>query len=118
ILNSALAAPGEDHSGSYWIPLEQETAVDRISLTRTAGKALVLKTGSLGEPFAALRKCTDDLVASWGLDPVRQSRLSRRATPLDSPGEWLRSADYPPAALRGRKQAVVNFILMVDAQGK
>ena len=118
ILNSALAAPGEDRTATYWIPREQEAAIDRISFTRTAGKALVLKTGSLGEPFAALRKCTDDLVASWGLDPVRQSRLSRPATPSDSPDEWLRSADYPPAALRGRKQAVVNFILMVDAHGK
>ena len=59
----------------------------------------------------------DDLVRTWGLDPTVQASLSRRATPLRSPGEWLRSADYPGPMMFKGNQALVQFRLEVDELG-
>jgi hypothetical protein len=36
-----------------------------------------LATGSMAAPFAAMRRCVDDMIASWGVDPVAYRALSR-----------------------------------------
>lgn len=94
-----------------------EAAITQIALRMPGDKQLVLKTGSLGEPFAAFRACTDRLVQSWGFDPGQQRRLSRKPRPKSDPGGWLTSKDYPGGALFSRTQSVVNFRLDVDPQG-
>jgi hypothetical protein len=43
--------------------------------------------------------------------------LSRPATPLDSPGNWLRSNDYPPGKAGRGEQAALAFVLLVGADG-
>jgi len=81
------------------------------------GHERVFQTGPLDKPFEALRKCTDNLVATWGLDPKQQATLSKRAKPLTRPSRWLASNDYPAAMLNLGKQAQVNFRLAVGAEG-
>jgi hypothetical protein len=81
------------------------------------GHQRIFQTGPLDKPFAALRKCTDDLVATWGLDPKQQAMLSKRPEPLTKPYTWLKSADYPSTMLNLGKQAQVNFRLSVSAEG-
>jgi hypothetical protein len=96
---------------------EQEAAVGQISLSRVRGKEIVLKTGSLGPVFVAMRKCTDQLIEAWGLIPAQQFRLTRPATPKTNPGSWLKSSDYPTGALYTGAQAIVNFRVTVDENG-
>lgn len=97
---------------------ETETAIREISLAQPDGTTLVIKTGSLGGPFAELRKCTDGLVRSWGLDPDHQRSLSRYPQPKNDPRKWVTVFDYPYGALRTRKQGVVHFRLGIDDEGK
>lgn len=83
------------------------------------GRALTLATGSLGRPFALMRRCTNDLVASWGLDPEVQGSLSRPVVP-EGQREWARhiQRDYPTHLARKGYQARVNARMLVDAQGQ
>lgn len=95
----------------------REAEIKQIAV-EFGSRTVVFDTGSLGKAFAALRTCTDDLVASWGLQPAQQSRLSARLKPLSSPGTWITDADYPAAMRANGKQAVVNFRLTVDETGR
>ena len=96
---------------------ELEAAVTSVEL-KWPNRSLVFQTGPLDKAFAALRACTDDLVKTWGLDPVQQAALSRRPMPRTPPRGWLTPLDYPAGMLSAGKQAMVNFRLMVDEEGK
>ncbi len=93
-----------------------ETAANTVSV-ETRGRKIVFETGELGKPFDALRTCLDDLVKSWKLDPDVQRSLLRGPEPKTTPDKWLRPGDYPASALQSGKQAIVNFRLIIDAQG-
>jgi hypothetical protein len=79
---------------------------------------VILQTGSFKAPMEALRTCTDDLVRSWGLDPVKQAKLRTPPVVQGEPGTWLTSFDYPKGPLFWGQSAVVQFRLLVDAAGK
>lgn len=68
---------------------ETERAVTRIYVAKIRGRELVLKTGPLDKAFAAWRQCTDQLVRSWGLDPVQQAHRPAPAGAQSDPGTWL-----------------------------
>jgi hypothetical protein len=93
-----------------------EAGITDIVLSRR-GRRIVLKSGSLAKPFAELRRCTDQLLASWGLDVAQQRTLSRRPTPSGSPHGWLRGADYPTNAFLAKEQAVITARLMIGVDG-
>jgi hypothetical protein len=93
-----------------------EAAVRIVSIA-VNGRAMTFLTGPMDHAFAALRKCTDDLVRTWGLDPVQQSTLSKPVEPTSYPGSWLKSNDYPAGMLMKGAQALVAFRLMVDIAG-
>lgn len=110
----------DDDDDDDWRPSvtpATEAAVKSITIS-THGRDRIFATGPLDKPLAALRKCTDSLVKTWGLDPEQQARLSKHPEPLSKPGTWLRSDDYPSEMLFSGKQAQVNFRLSVDDQGK
>lgn len=94
----------------------QEAAVTSMEV-QFSGLALHLELGSLAKPMFALRKCTDELLQSWGLDPLEQASLVQHVTPLERPTTWLHPKDFPPASERAGKQAVLSFRLMVAADG-
>ena len=96
---------------------ERERAVTFVSVDVSGVPEVVFETGSLGESFAALRKCTDELLTHWGIDVKRHKSLSRKAVPAGSPQKWLTSSDYPSSLLRKGAQGIVHFRLSVDKEG-
>lgn len=97
---------------------EEEAAITWLDVEPRPGKVVRLNLGSMGPPMGALRKCTVDLLAGWGIDVAAHTGLTRRVTPLSNPGTWLSSSDYP-AGLRMRgAQGLVNFRLSVDETGQ
>jgi hypothetical protein len=98
------------------ITSEMERAVHTIAVD-TSDHSIRVVTGPLDKPFAALRNCTDDLVKQWGLDPAVQAKLKRSPQPRSNPGKWLTDNDYPSAALRAGKSAIVDFRLTIDERG-
>ncbi|HVM38826.1 MAG TPA: energy transducer TonB [Sphingomicrobium sp.] len=96
----------------------REAAATWMELKGGVRSDLVLETGPMDKPLAALRKCAWETVAHWGLDVEQQKGLSRRLAGRLSSRPWLRSGDYPEAMIRGGHQGIVHFRLLVDAAGK
>lgn len=105
-----------------WAPEERiarEQAVTALTVGGSFEREITLQTGSMHQPLAALRKCMDDLVTQWGLDPQVQATLSRAAQPVDQMG-WARRImqNYPRDMLRANKSARVPIRVIVGADGK
>lgn len=96
---------------------ETLTAVSYLSVKRKNGTQLILETGALEKPFAALTACTDNLVESCGFDLQREKTLQRRATPIGNIGAWIRTDDYPTKMLRAGQAAIVQVRLDVGPDG-
>jgi Gram-negative bacterial TonB protein C-terminal len=95
---------------------EQETAIAAVDLS-VRGKDYRLETGSLGKPMEAMRTCLTSLIAHWSFDPAVQQRLSQPAKPIDNPGNWLRTGDYPLASALLGNNGLVQFRLDVSETG-
>lgn len=97
---------------------EAEKAVSSVTFKAPGQKPYRLETGSLGAPMAAMRTCTEDLLVHWGFDPKVQAALTKSAAPASNPGGWLRSSDFPPAALNNGHNGLVRFRLDVEPSGE
>jgi TonB family protein len=95
----------------------EKASVTAIDIGRPLRHPLRLYTGSMKAGFAALDTCTDELLTHWGIDVARYHQQSRPATPVVSPGKWLKSDDYPVAMLRKGQPGIVEFRLTVGADG-
>lgn len=113
-------ALAEQHSVHIVPPIgaAREKAVTSVEFHMLAGFDLVLETGPMDLALDALRKCSWDMVAKWGLDVEQQKRLTRRPTPTRSWSTWFDHRDYPREMLRRGIQAIVNFRVLVDGTGK
>lgn len=106
-----LVAPSQE------VTPTQEAEVNAIIFKMDGEKQYRLETGSMASPMAAVRKCTDDLVKSWGYDLTTEGSLRRRATPVGNPAQWVRSADYPSTAVTQGHNGLVRFRLDLDTAG-
>ena len=64
---------------------------------------------------AAMDRCIDQLLTTWGLDPAVQRALQHGPVPLNNPSDWVRSTDYPSSA--ANRSSVINFRLAIGADG-
>lgn len=100
-------------------PAADEEAAIRWLEVRQKGHAPVhIELGSMGQPMAAMRKCTDELMTHWGIDLAAHRELANLPIPTEPPTNWLTSADYPSDLLFDGAQGLVRFRLSVDADGK
>lgn len=97
---------------------ETEQAIEWLEIKRARAAPVRFELGSMGEPMAALRQCTDELLGHWGIDVAAHKELTRPVVPASNPGRWLSSKDYPADLLRAGEQGIVKFRLSVDAAGK
>jgi hypothetical protein len=97
---------------------DEERRVVELTIDQNQEDAdFILALGAMDKPMAALRTCTDELLTHWGLDATSQRNLKQGVTPTTTPGAWLRPEDYPRDKSNSGGSAVVNFRLIVDAQG-
>ena len=99
------------------IGMEREAAVTFLALDKPLRKPLILDTGAMYKPLAALSQCTENLVARWGIDVKRHADRSQNVVPINNPGYWVTSADYPQDMLRKSQPGLVAFRLIVDEAG-
>lgn len=95
-----------------------EALVTEITIGRPLRKPARLRTGSMKGAFVALRTCTDQLLASWGVDAEKNRKLSRPAKPISSPATWLKPSDYPPDMIRNYQPGLVQFRLVIGEDGR
>ena len=96
---------------------ERKAAVTYLEVSRSTGKVIRLATGPMKAPLAALDKCIEDLMTTWGIDVARHARLSRKVMPAASPATWVTNSDYPADQQMRGEQGIVNFRLSVDEKG-
>ena len=96
----------------------REAAATWLQLRKVSRRDLILETGPMHKPMAALRECSWDTVRSWGLDVEQQKTLTRKPRSKASPATWFNVSDYPSEMIREGYQGVVNFRLLIDAAGK
>jgi hypothetical protein len=108
----------DDETEQPYPNLPLEAGIDRITVA-AANTKLVLETGSIAPAMEAMRKCMDQVIQGWGLNPAVQSKLSRSAKPLKEDAlNALIAADDPPPAVRALGGiARVHIRTMVDATG-
>lgn len=96
---------------------ERKKAVQYLRIGRPLRKPLMLETGSMRAPMAALDSCIDNMLASWGVDVEKHRQLQQQATPLQSPEKWVVSSDYPIRMLSEGQPALVSFRLNIGTDG-
>jgi hypothetical protein len=89
----------------------------RLGVTFARGYSTTLDLGQMKAPLAALDACMDDLVRTWGVDPVEQRARKTGPVPANDPGTWFRVGDYPLEQRRAAAGALVILRLGVGANG-
>ena len=79
--------------------------------------AIRLDLGAMANALAALDKCSDNLIASWGIDPVQQRQLKSGPEPVESPVSWFRPDDYPAGLSQMGMGGAVIIRLLVGTDG-
>lgn len=97
---------------------EQEARLNWFEVTAKGRQTVRLNLGSMGKPLAALRTCTQELVEHWGIDVAAHRTLSRAVTPIGNVGRWVTWQDYPNDLLAKGEQGLVQFRMVVAADGK
>lgn len=105
---------------SYRFPAvtpEQEAAITGWELSGRFLPHVFLETGSMRHVMAKLRECTDQLLGEWGLDVARYKGMSALPQPVTNPASWMTTYDYPSDLAERGVRGIVNFRLMIDAEG-
>lgn len=77
-----------------------------------------VRTGAMSGPIQALQTCTDDMLASWGLDAAKHQTLKKPALPAESTAGWLPAGTIPFGDFPRLGGGMNQFRMMVDATGK
>jgi hypothetical protein len=120
---SAVGASGHD-AAAFWSNLGYTNTVDEDVIARSnaiqvnveGGHPVVLATGDLGPAMQAFDKCTQDLLADFGLDPAVQAKIAR---PASAPGleQWLEGEVFFSGSQQQERISEASFRLLVDATG-
>jgi Gram-negative bacterial TonB protein C-terminal len=91
-------------------------AATEIVIESRHDRPVILETGSLGPPIAALDQCSRDSLKDWGVDPDLEDKIVRPVWTADGT-LGLTSDDYPTKMLNLGEQSDVKVRLLVDATG-
>jgi TonB family protein len=95
-----------------------EAAATSLLIGRPLRDPVRLKTGPMKAAFAAMTRCTDELLDHWGIDVARHRERSQSVKPVGNPARWMTSEDYPSEMLGKGQPGIVRFRLSVGADGK
>ena len=106
------------YDGFPQLDVDVASTAQFVSL-RQGKRTVRFNTGTLGEAFAVMNKCTQGLVEDWGLDVERHLTAIRmpKMTNFDSVARRV-AQKYPRQALNRGEQAILRVRVMVDETGK
>ena len=94
-------------------------AARSIGMDRDGRSVFRLRLPGAGAAVASLRKCEEDALRRWGIDPAARASLSRLPKPVGgTPLAWFRWQDYPKQAMRERASGAAVARVDVDPAGK
>lgn len=80
--------------------------------------AYAVKLDGLSAELSRMDDCHSRAWRMLGFDPAHIATIQERPTPAESPANWLRPGDYPPAAEREGREGVVAALLNITADGQ
>lgn len=107
-------------NGSISIALDRDIAAKVPTVMTVAlskDKRLNIGLGSMNGAMAALDKCMDDLMTTWGLSPAEQRARRSAPQPLNRPVDWFRPEDYPAFHGFFGEGALITIRLIVSSAG-
>ena len=105
--------------GAMMLDPERGASAEFVSLQRGSDPAVRLETGGLEVPFAMLNRCTQDLLAQWGLDPDKHRTASRGVNWRNQTAITRKVlGSYREAGLATGERGRINVRLIVDETGK
>jgi hypothetical protein len=127
-----LLPDGRPVTGTYWRPplpgsvdyvataFFEEAALDGLDKASAIDIRLDKEGHTLAVPgmagaLAALSKCQDGLLKSWGIDPAERKLETTHVT--GNPARFFGVSAYPPAAVVAHAQGLVISVLGVDMRG-
>lgn len=91
----------------------------RVLDVRQGGTGVTLATGPFVAALAALNRCSEDLIRSWGLDVEQHRTATRRVVLVNAKDVSNAVADrFPRDLARSETQAIVRLRVIVGADGK
>jgi hypothetical protein len=114
-LDAAARGPGPGAPADYDRKAEQASAkgITALGIGKGLTKPVRIETGPLDAPVGALQACADDLVKSWGADP-----LGVQPVPEEGPSGWLPAGTIAFGDFAKLSGGSNQVRLMVDAAGK
>ncbi len=93
--------------------------VTAIEVRNAFSDDVILQTGSLAGPLAAMGTCLDELLLHWGIDAQAHHNLRQRTESIDQP-IWARRVQqaYPMSQARNGEQALLRVRLDISADGR
>jgi len=94
-----------------WLPSAQSLRIARNGRTLAE-----IALPEAAQAVAAMRRCEDEAMREWGMDPVAFDAL--RLPPAGNAAAVVNDNDYPAAAVRANQSGTVAVRLMVDSGGR
>ena len=113
------SANAKSELGFEYAPIDPKraAAVRYLEIGKPFRRSVILETGSMKGPLAALDKCNEELMTHWGIDVGKHKTLIRPPIPRSSPGNWIVSSDYPSKMLQEGQPSLVEFRLNIGENG-
>lgn len=94
-------------------------AIDSMLVEPALKPPLLLKLGSMAEPYASLRRCGMNVVRSWGIEPTDTAQMPETyPSPRRGADSWIAALPLPRATSQRSDRAEARVRLMVDEQGR
>jgi TonB family protein len=77
-----------------------------------------LRLDNVVRALAAMQQCVDDLQTRWGVDVARVKSFVRQPAPVDDPGRWITTDDYPVSALAAGQSGDVMMLATIGTDGR
>jgi hypothetical protein len=90
---------------------------DELEIDTRPGRAVILETGSLGQPIKLFDQCSRESLKDWGVDPDLDDKIVRPVW-LENRDRLIKSEDYPAKMLDEGQQSDVKARVLVDASGR
>jgi TonB family protein len=89
---------------------------EAIALERNGRRLVEVAYPAAAQAVEALRTCSDDLMAGWGIDTAARRALSR--LPQGNAARFITNDDYPERALRAGEEGSVVVRVRVEPDGR
>jgi len=93
----------------------RQAAIETLAIALIGSPPFQMEIGAMDRPVSQLDQCIADKTRRYA-ERYENDEIVQ-PTPINNPGEWLTSVDFPMSLRRDKASAVVKFSLVIDQNG-